>query len=156
MADISNLRLRISPFLIHERLGRKEGTEGLKPTARREGVLLVQLHTEIAPKLRGGKTAGNASLQPGPSIPRFVHVPTYDDGFARLYVHRPARPSERLFSHVAMKEYSPIDKLSAGRHHFPPVCILITPGVGTPDRDRKAVRAGIATYGDLDRIRMVS
>ena len=121
MADISNLRLRISPFLIHERLGRKEGTEGLKPTARREGVLLVQLHTEIAPKLRGGKTAGNASLQPGPSIPRSVHVPTYDDGFARLYVHRPARPSERLFSHAATKEYSPIDKLSAGRHHFPPV-----------------------------------
>ena len=62
----------------------------------------------------GGKTAGNASLQSGPSITHPVHVATHNDGFIRLYIHRPAGPSERLLAGMTMEKHPPVDELSAG------------------------------------------
>ena len=100
---------------------------------------MVQTRAEIPREFHGGKTAGNASLQAEPSIPRPVHVPAHDDGFARLNIHGAAGTSERLFADMAVEEHPSIDEPSVGRHHFPPVGILATPGVGAANRYRKAV-----------------
>ena len=113
----------------------------------RQGAYPVQTGPECLGDLHGGKPAGNASLQSGPPITHPVHVAAHDDGFIWLYIHRPAG--------VSVEKHSPVDELSAGRHNFPPVSIPIASGVGTPDRYRKAVRAGLAADGYTDHVRMV-